>query len=621
MPLEFGSRGKLLVVNLSDGSISTRPLEADDVWTFFGGRGLGAQLLFELAPPDGDYANPDNPFMLLSGPLTGTIFPTANRTFACSLSPLTGAYGGALGGGSFMPELKLAGYDGLIVLGKADRPVYLDIRNKVVTIRDAQHLCGKWTTETREAIRQELGDKEIKTCSIGPAGEKLVRYACLIFDGRAAGRAGLGASMGVKNLKAVAVRGIDSIPLAKPTEFVDLMLNFNTTIAASPAGTSLRDLGTARGVDNQNQFGILPTRNFIDSEFVGHTEWSTNYYHTEHYVRDFGCFSCPVACTNIARVRKGKYAGTQAEGPEYETFYALGSNCGNADMASIVHGDRLCDELGLDSMSAGSSIGFAMECFERGILSKSDVDGFELRFGNSDALIDLLPKIANREGFGDLLAEGVRLMARKLGKGSDHFAMEVKGMELGGYDPRALKAQGLCMATSERGGCHHFGGYAVHAETSGNIDNLAVEGKGQVAQKVRRTRIWCDSATMCSFLGASVAMQPDNLAEALRLATGLDFTGDHLQEVADRIIALERCINARYGLSRKDDYLPKRLLTEEVTSGPWKGNTISQEQLDSLLDQFYTINGFDLKTGIPTAERLDALGLTAARDELYGAKV
>lgn len=619
MALEFGTRGKLLFVNLSDGSTSIRPLDAEDVWTYYGGRGLGAKLLFELAPKGGTYASPNNPFMLLSGPLTGTIFPTANRTFACSLSPLTGAYGGALGGGSFMPELKFAGYDGLVVLGKAEHPVYLDIRNEAVTIRDARHLWGKFTTETRESIRKELGDDEIKTCTIGPAGEHDVRYACLILDGRAAGRAGLGTSMGAKNLKAVAVRGSEGVALAKPADFFRLMLSFNTTIANSPTRTHFGKWGTAHGIDNQNQFGILPTRNFIDSQFVGHREFATKYFHTEHFYRDFGCFGCPVACTNIARVKEGKYKGTQAEGPEYETFYSLGANCGNADMASIVYGDRLCDELGLDSMSAGSSIGFAMECFERGLLTRNDTDGFELRFGNSDALIELLPKIARREGFGNLLAEGVRRMARTIGRGSEDFAMEVKGMELGGYDPRALKAEGLSMATSERGGCHHYGGYTIYLETTGSISNLVVEGKGQLLQQVRRSRILCDSTTMCSFLGGTVAMQPANLAEALRYATGLDFSVAHLHAIADRVIALERCVNARYGLRRKDDSLPKRILSEEVRSGPWQGNKLTQEELDNLLDQFYTINGFDLATGLPTPERLAELGLDAARAELYAA--
>ncbi|MBI2456022.1 MAG: aldehyde ferredoxin oxidoreductase family protein [candidate division NC10 bacterium] len=612
-----GYAGKILDVTLDPFGVRVRPLDEGTACDYLGGRGLGARLLYDAVPPTADPLGPENVLILTTGPLTGTLFPTGDRIVATARSPLTGIYGAALAGGHFAPELKFAGFDAVLIRGAAREPSYLLIEDGQAELRPAGHLWGKLTDATETALRREARSDKAAVMSIGPAGERLVRYACLIVDGRAAGRCGLGAVMGSKRLKAVVARGSGGVRLARPREFGTLCLELFRNFAASPGMQAFGRIGTLGTVDTVNAFGIFPTRNFRQGVFEGAGQMHGDHFRANYVVRDTACMACPVACTKVARVRTGEYAGAWSEGPEYETVYALGANCGNGDMGAVIRGDRLCDLLGLDTMSAGCSIAFAMECVERGLLSRADLGDLDLRFGNHRALLQALHLIATREGIGDLLAEGVKRMAERIGQGSEAFAIHVKGLELGGYDPRGLQGEGLSMATAERGGCHHFGGYVVMTETSGKVDNLATAGKGKLVRETRMRTVINDSITHCSFVARGPGMEETTLATALQYATGWAFSVDRLRRIAERIMNLERCFNARVGVRREHDTLPERLQREGLTAGPFQGSTVN---LPPMLDEFYEAMGWDPATGIPTGATLSALGLNREAADLAGVK-
>jgi len=609
MAIERGYVGRILDVDLTTGSSRTIPLEADLAFRFLGGRGLAAHLLFEHLRPMADPLGPENLLILASGPLNGTLVPGANRIVVAAKSPLTGCYAASVAGRDFAAILKYAGCDALVLRGRAAAPCYLLVRDGAIAVRPAGHLWGTLTGETIDRLRAEVDDRGASIACIGPAGENRVRYAAVIVDGHAAGRCGLGAVMGAKNVKAVAACGRGGVRVAEPAAFMAHCREIYPKVMQFPATRNFSEMGTAGVVAKAQLFGILPTRNFRQGTFerVKAIEGDT---FIDHYkVKDQACLGCPVACVKVARVRRGEYAGSWSEGPEYETLYALGSTCGNGDLPSIIHADHLCDQLGLDTMSMGGSLAFAMECAERGLLSRADLDGLDLAFGNHRAMMEAIRKTAHREGVGDLLAEGSRRMAARIGGGSESFAMHVKGLELGGYDPRGVQGEGLSMATSERGGCHHFGGYMVYAETSGQVDNRATAGKAALNRTVRSRTIINDSITHCSFLGASPALDMASLARALTLATGLAFTPQDLDTIGLRVMTLERLINAREGITRADDTLPRRLLTEPLPDGPNKGEV---SRLHEMLDEFYATLGWDPATGTPTPATLEAVGLAPA---------
>lgn len=609
MAVERGYVGRILDVDLTRGTSRAIPLEADLATRFLGGRGLAAHLLFEHLPPGVDPLGPDNLLLFASGPLNGTLIPGSNRIVVAAKSPLTDCYAASVAGRDFAAILKYAGCDVLMVRGQAPAPCYLLVADGEVVVRPAGPLWGALTGPAIEALRREVNDPGASVACIGPAGEHRVRYAAVIVDGHAAGRCGLGAVMGAKRVKAVVASGRRGVRVADPRAFLALCREIYPQVMQNPATRNFSETGTAGVVEKASFFGVLPTRNFRQGTFDGVKGIEGGTLINHYKVRDQACLGCPVACVKVTRVRRGEYAGSWSEGPEYETLYALGSTCGNGDLPSIIHADHLCDQLGLDTMSAGASLAFAMECAERGLLSRADLDGLDLSFGNHRAMVEALRKIATREGAGDFLAEGSRRMARRIGRGSEAFAMHVKGLELGGYDPRGLQGEGLCMATSERGGCHHFGGYLVYAETSGQVDNRATTGKAVLARQARMRTILNDSITHCSFLASSPALGLDVLARALRLATGLDFTAQHLETVGRRVMTLERCFNAREGLTQADDTLPPRLLAEPLPDGPNRGEV---NRLHEMLGEFYAVCGWDPATGVPTRATLEALGLPVA---------
>ncbi len=608
MAVERGYVGRILDVDLARSTSRAIPLEAEEAFRFLGGRGLAAHLLFEHLRPGADPLGPENILIFASGPLNGTLVPGSNRIVVTAKSPLTECYAASVAGRDFAAILKYAGCDALILRGQAPEPCYLLVADGEVSLRPAGHLWGALTAPAIERLRREVNDPAATVGCIGPAGERLVRYAAVIVDGHAAGRCGLGAVMGAKRVKAVVASGRRGVRVADPPAFLALCREMYPKVMQNPATRNFSETGTAGVVEKVSFFGVLPTRNFRQGTFEHVMGIEGDTFIDQYKVRDQACLGCPVACVKVSRVRRGEYAGSWSEGPEYETLYALGSTCGNGDLPSIIHADHLCDQLGLDTMSAGGSIAFTMECAERGLLSRADLDGLDLSFGNHRAMIEAIRKIAYREGVGDLLAEGSRRMAQRIGRGSETFAMQVKGLELGGYDPRGLQGEGLSMATSERGGCHHFGGYLVYAETSGQADNRATAGKAALTRQARMRTIVNDSITHCSFLVRSAALGMDALARALTLATGLDFAPQHLETMALRVMTLERCLNLREGLTRADDTLPRRMLEEPLPDGPNKGEV---NLLHEMLEEFYAACGWDPATGVPTRATLEGLGLPA----------
>ena len=621
-----GYTGKILRINLTDqvAKVEETPLEmARD---FIGGAGFGIKYLYDEVPAETDALGPENKLIFASGPFSGTSVPCASRMCVTGKSPLTGAVGMATTGGQFPVELKFAGYDALIIEGKAEKPTYVSIKNGDVKFRSAKKVWGMKTTDTQQIIKNELNDQNYRVACIGPAGENLSKMACIINELRAAGRKGLGAVMGSKNLKAIAVRGTGKIAIADKDKLKAAKKVFTGAMKESHVlYPEFSKHGTPMVVDHTNAMGVFPWKNF---SATGEHDPSDKIGVEVQVTRDMGsenCYNCPVGCSQLKMARTGPYAGILAEGPEYETFFSFGGETGVENIDAIIAADRLSDELGLDTMTAGVTIGFAMECFEKGILTKEDTGGMELNFGNDEAMMDLLRMMAFREGIGDLLADGTRIAAEKIGKGSEKYAMHVKGLELPAYDVRGLKAHGLNYATSYTGADHNRG-YAFQ-EVFGipvpyEVDRFAVEGKGKLTKWNQDLRIaTCDAPTMCAFLldMAVPAIAAQNTAGLLEAVTGLKFTPEEIPIAGERMNNLAKAYNVRAGLTRADDTLPERLMTEPLKEGASKGQLISPDDLKLMLEEYYTARGWDVETGIPTRSKLAELGLDYVADQI-GAK-
>jgi aldehyde:ferredoxin oxidoreductase len=611
-----GYTGKILRINLSDQSVKEEALPLEIARDYIGGSGFGIKYLFDEVKAGMNPLGPDNKLIFASGPLSGTTVPCASRMAITGKSPLTGAVGVALTGGYFPVEMKFAGYDIMIIEGKSEKHVYISIKDGDVKFRNAKKIWGMKTTDTQQIIKNELNDQNTRVACIGPAGENLSKISCIINELRAAGRKGLGAVMGSKNLKAIAVRGTGKINIASK-EKLQIARNFMTQqMKESPVlYPEFAKLGTPMVVDAMSGLGIFPGKNFEETgvfvpvEEIGVETQVTRNVGSEH------CYGCPVGCSQLKLARSGEYSGILSEGPEFETMYSFGGTTGVDNIDAIIAADRLSDELGLDTISAGATIGFAMELYEKGIITNKDTGGMELKFGNHKAMMDLLRLMAFREGFGDILADGSRMAAEKIGKGAEKYAMHVKGLELPGYDVRGAKAHGLNYATSYTGADHNRG-YAFQ-EIFGipvpyKVDRFAAEGKGKLTkwnQDVRSAT--CDAPTMCAFLldMAVPGVATQNTANLLKAVTGLELSPEEVERVGERINNLARVFNAREGLGRNDDILPERIMTEPLKDGPSKGNFISREELDLMLDEYYTARGWDLKTGAPTKEKLEELGI------------
>ena len=435
-----GYAGNILRVNLSTGKIATEPLPEDLVKNFVGGRGIAAKILYDEMKPGTDPLSPSNKMIFTAGPLAGTPAQSCSRWIVTTKSPLTGGMFRSCAGGGIGLELKYAGFDLLILEGKAKKPSYLFIKDDQVEIREANHLWGLLTRETTEHIREELEDEKVKVAAIGPSGEKLVRFAAIVDERRTASRGGVGAVMGSKNIKAIAVRGSKRIEVADPDTMKEITRKHVETVKNEPKFQGFCHLGTASAVGFCHELGIYPVKNFQEGVLENVEGRLTGEKVDEMFVKDDHCQLCHIGCGTVLQVKEGPYATEPIEGPEYETLYSFGGEIGNTDLGMIIEANRICDDYGVDTMSAGCTVGFAMELYEKGILTKEDLDGLDLTWGNHKAAIELLKKIVVRDGVGDLLAEGTREAARKIGKDSEQYAIQVKGLELPGYEPRGLRA-------------------------------------------------------------------------------------------------------------------------------------------------------------------------------------
>ena len=604
-----GYVGQLLRVDLSNNGISKEPLREDWARDFVGGVGYSARLLYDEIKPKIDPLGPDNKLVFMTGPTCGTLIPTGSRASVCSKSPATGSFFHSIFGGFFGAELKFAGYDGLIVQGKSDKPVYLFIDDDRVELRSAEQLWGKSTIEAENAIREELGDEGIQVATIGEAGEAGTPYAMILVGIRAAGRGGLGAVMGSKNLKAVAVRGTKSVTVPNMLQLYNTSLKLAEMLEAPSKG--LLEYGTARNTGPLNAAGILPTRNWQTEVFSGADGISGETMKTEVVKANRSCFACSINCTKYSVVPDGPYKSI-INGPDYETLFGFGSMCEVSDIKAICKADEICDEYGLDLMSASCTVAWAMECYEKGIFTKEDTGGLELRFGNADAMLAMTEMIGKREGLGALLAKGVKEASRIVGKGSERFAVHVKGLELAGHTPRPFPAAAVGYATGPRGGSHHDS--RTTSEKLGLSDRKVLDDKGALAAEVNHFLIFTDSVILChlaeTFWGPSGIKE--TVIEALNAVTGWHLDVQEGHKIAERQWNMIRCFSAREGFTRKDDQLPIRFMEEPVPDGPMKGSYIPVETLERLKNDYYSYRGWDLESGNPSKEKLTELGLEFA---------
>lgn len=599
----YGWVGRILRVNLSDGTIKKEPLDPIEAKNYIGARGLGTRLWIKECDAKVDPLSESNNLIFMTGPLTGTLATNAGRYNVVCKAPLTGAMAASNSGGYWGPELKYAGYDGIIIEGKAEKPVYLWINDDQVEIRSAEHLWGKDVNETTDTLRNET-DFDAKVACIGPAGENLVKFACIINDyTRAAGRSGVGAVMGSKNLKAVVVKGTGAVRVADPDAFMEALAKAREMVKNHPVtGQGLPAYGTGILVNILDQSGGYPVNNFRDSgQFQFAEETSGETLAKTYLVRNKGCMGCGVGCGRITRVPEGPFKGF-GEGPEYEAQWSLGADCGVGDLAAILKANNYCNELGMDPITLGSTIACAFELYEIGAITEKET-GMPLGFGNAAAMVELSRKAAYREGFGNDIAEGSYRLASKYGH--PELSMTCKKQEMAAYDPRVLQGMGLNYATNNRGGCH-VRGYMTAPEILGipeKLDNLATEGKAQWTKIFQDLTAAVDSSGICLFL--TFAIGAPELSEQLTAATGIDYTVDEIMKIGERIWNMERLFLLANGFTKADDTLPPRILKEPVKVGPCKG---AVNKLDAMLPEYYKLRGWDAE-GRPTREKLRELGL------------
>ena len=602
--------GRILRVNLTDQTTSIDTVDQQFAKKYLGGRGWAIKYMMDEMDARVDAFSPENMLVFATGPLTATAAPTGNRYMVVTKSPLTGALTNSNSGGFFPTELKRTGFDMIIFEGRSPEPVYLWINNDTVEFRNASHLWGKNIPDTDDIILQETDPKARVAC-IGPAGENLVLFASIMNDKhRAAGRSGVGAVMGSKNLKAVAVRGTQVVEIDNPKEMDRVCKEMQKTVGnVMKAGGAMRVYGTSYVPPITNEIGILPTRNFQTGRFEGVVGLTGDVLNEKYLIRAKPCYRCPIACGRETKVDDPKYAG-EGEGPEYETIAAFGSACGVDNLAAVIKANYVCNELGMDTITAGMTIACAMELSEKGYLPEEAI-GFPLKFGDADSMIALTEKIATREGFGDALAEGSFRLAEKYGH--PEIAVTAKKQEFPGYDPRGSKGMGLLYATSNKGASHMSGDLA-YCEVFGvpaKIDPLTIENKPELIKRYEDAFTVIDAAGLCVFLSVrymfedKVALWPTPMTNILNLATGEDYTQKSLLEAGERIFNLERLFLLRAGFTSADDTLPERMLKEPMPEGPAKGQVV---ELDQMLPRFYELRGWD-EEGVPTETKLRELDL------------
>jgi aldehyde:ferredoxin oxidoreductase len=614
----YGYCGKVLVIDLQNKIVTTEPLEEKMALDFIGGRGFNVARLYSEVPRKTDPLSPESNFYIGVGPLNGTSFPGAARVNFTARSPQTGILGDSNTGGDFGPELKFAGYDQVVLKGRSPEFSYLLITDEGVTFKDASHLKGLDTIQTQMAIKKELGDDRVQVAAVGPAAEKGVAFSGIFCTGvRAAARTGMGAVLASKNIKAIAVRGRGALRVADPAAFEAEIEKIIQAVKDHDEYQVRRRLGTTKLVAALNGLGCLSTRHFQQGQFEHTDNVSGEALEEQVKIKSRGCFSCTIPCSRVYRV-EGNFGSVTGEGPEFEGLAGFSSRVGCGSLAFSLRSCDMCNRLGLDVITTSEVISFSQELFQRGMLDTSEADGLDLSWGNEESVMELIQKISRREGFGDVLADGVRKAAEKLGRGKE-LAMHVKGLEIFQADPRGIKAYALGLSVASRGGDHlraepwfEFSGDADEGlrryGTPGAAFRLKYRGKGRVVKDFEERCALSDSLNACKNTIVNMEILDfDSSADLLRIATGLDFDGKSIRNASERIVNLERLYLQELGISRKDDSLPRRF-TEEPMPGnsPTSGSVV---ELETMLDEYYEARGWDKETGLPTRETLERLGI------------
>ena len=625
----YGYAGKILHVDLSKGKITTEEPSEDFYKTYIGGSAMGTYYLFKNTPAGADPLGPENTLTMMLSATTGVSISGQSRMTATAKSPLTGLIGDSQVGGFFPAEMKFAGIDGIVFTGKSPKPVYLWVHDGEAELRDASHLWGRITGEVEQALKQELGDQKIEVAQIGPSGEKLVRFAAIMnMCNRANGRTGMGAVMGSKNLKAVVVRGHQKVKTADPAGVTRLARLAPKRVQDIPDMKGLQDFGTGSVLNYQNMSGGLPTRNYTSGTFEQAEAISGEAMAETILKENDTCYACVVRCKRVVETEyKNKHVEPFYGGPEYETLSTIGSYCGIGDMNAISLANQICDQYGLDTISCGATIAFAMDCFEHGYLTLKDTGGIDLRFGNADAMLAILEKIAKREGLGDLLANGSAYAGEKIGRGAEDLVVTVKNHEIPAHMPQVKRSLALIYAVNPFGADHqsseHDPGYTPET-ASYNLERLAEIGltNPQPDRVLNREKVklalysewnysFMDSADMCQFVygPAWQVYGPKDQAALMKATTGWDWTVADIQKAGERRLNMLRAFNAREGAGRERDTLPKRIYDEPLKGGASDGVAVTREEVSAALDMYYEMCGWDKATGKPTRAKLEELDL------------
>jgi len=606
-----GYAGKILKIDLGSGKNSTKTIDEKYFRKYLGGQGFAVELVYHGLPEGSDALAPENVLAIAPGLFAGYPVPTGGKTAFAAKSPATHTLAESIMGGSIGAELRHAGYDALEIHGKAESPSYIFIEDDKIETNDAADLWGKDTREVPEILKKRHG-MDVKVACIGVAGEKLVNMACIDCEDRQSGRGGLGAVMGSKNLKAIAVRGTKDLEPADSGALLEIALRYQKIMEAAPSFVEDTKYGTGEflGWINKEK-GVFPTRNWQEGVFEQRDKIDPYYWAPKYVTKNKACFSCTKPCGKLFEVKEGKFAGVAIDGLEYETLYSLGGACGNADIESVAKANEACDRVGIDTISAGVAIGFAMELIQRGILSEQDA-GMKLTWENSsDTVPRMCEMIGRREGLGDILADGVRLAAKRIGKGSERYAVHTKGMEPPAYDVRGMKGHGLSFMTSTRGACHLRAGFYA-PELVGKfwrwegIDRTSTEGKGEKVATMENFMCVYDSVGLCKFSRGFFLI--DKLREVIKAITGLEFSEDELLKIGERVHTMKGNFNYREGVTRKDWLLPPRITEDPIPDGPSKGSLITKDEMNKMLDDYLAFRNWT-KDGAPTPEKLEELDI------------
>ncbi len=625
----YGYSGKILHIDLKTKKnwVETKPEEWYKLW--IGGVSMASRLLWENIVPGCDPLDDGNPICFANGIFTGTPVPVGGKFGLASKSPLTGFVGDSLSGSWFSIALKRAGWDGMVLHNSCDRWTQLFIDDNRVQFNDATYLLGKGTFETEEAIREKLGDDQIRSCTIGPCGENLVRYANVTNDGRQAGRTGHGMLWGHKKIKAVSVRGTKGVKVFDPITLNKLCFDISKS-AQGKDTEKYRVFGTATGMLSQNKAGVLPTRNFQEGVYEDAEMVSGEYLDKHHKVKVIACAQCPIACEQMSVVKTGPFAGAMT-GIEYESLFANSSNLGINDMRAAIKLITLADHDGMDTVTMGVTIGYAMECYEKGVLTDKDFacashpEGFTLNFGDGDSAVKLAEMIRDREGIGDLMAEGVRIASKTIdeerGSESWKWAMHIKGLEPAGYDSRSLKTFAVGLATGTRGGCHNRSA-AYDPDIKGETNRLTVdETRGRVAADSEEYAAVYDSLPLCKFIRRSFTGKADRagawpaIAKLINATTGWDYDYDDIDLIGVHATNIKKAFNIREGWTEKDDEIPWRWKHDKMTKGPGAGVVVSDEELEYMKQLYYKAKGWN-EEGLIPKELLIKLGMADVAEEI-----